>query len=552
MPMTNYIYQYYQQIVDGEVTVGKWIRIWYGLVIKNLENKVYFYSPKKAKQAIMFIENFCHHHEGALAPQCLKLELWQKAFISVVFGIVDEDGVRWFREVFLEIGRKNGKTLVAAGIAELMTFLDDYGARIYFAAPKLDQARLCYEAYYQSIKMESELDAMAKKRRTDVYVEARNASASPLAFSAKKSDGLNVSLCVCDEIAAWEGDAGLKFYEVIKSSVGARKAPLILSISTANFVNDSIYDELMKRATGVLNGTSKESRLAPFLYMIDDVEKWNDINELQKANPNLGVSVSVNYMLEEIAIAEGSLSKKAEFLTKYCNVKQNSSLAWMDTESIMKCFGETISFENFRSSYCCAGIDLSQTTDLTSACIVVEKDGQMNVISHFWMPEEKLDVATAADGIPYREYLQKGWLSLSGQNFIDYQDVFDWFRHLVEEYEILPLMIGYDRYSSQYLIKDLNAYGFHTDDVYQGYNLTGSIQQLEGLMKDGALNIGDNDLLKIHFLDTAVKMDTESRRLKIIKMNQRAHIDGVAALLCALCCREKHYEVIGEQLKNEE
>lgn len=363
---------------------------------------------------------------------------------------------------------------------------------------------------------------------------------------------MNVSLCVCDEVAAWAGQDGLKFYEVIKSSVGARKAPLILSISTANFINDSIFDELIKRATGVINGTSKETRFAPFLYMIDNVDRWNDINELQKANPNLGVSVSVDYMLEEIAIAEGSLSKKAEFLTKYCNIKQNASLAWLTTDCILKCSGPEITAETLRSSYVVGGIDLSQTTDLTSACVVCEKDGQLLVLSHFWMPEEKLETATAADGLPYRDYIAKGWLSLSGQNFIDYADVFNWFRDLVEDFEVLPLMIGYDRYSSQYLVKDLGAYGFHTDDVYQGYNLTGTIQVLEGLMKDGRISIGDNDLLKIHLLDTAIKMDSESRRMKIIKMNQRAHIDGVAALLCGLVVREKHYESIGERLKNEE
>lgn len=548
----NYIYQYYQEIKLGNIVVGKWIEAWYSRVIKGIENKDYIFSAKEANKAIKFIENFVHHHEGALAPQLVKLELWQKAFLSVVFGIVDEDGSRHFREIVLVIARKAGKTLIAAGIAEYLTFLGDYGARTYFVAPKLDQARLCYEAFYQSIKMEEELDSLAKRRRTDIYIESRNASAAPLAFSAKKSDGLNISCCICDEIAAWDGDAGLKFYEVIKSSMGARKAPMLLSISTANFINDSIYDELMKRSTAVLNGTSAESRLAPFLYTIDDVNKWDDLTELGKANPNLGVSVSVDYMLEEIAIAQGSLSKKAEFLTKYCNVKQNSSLAWLPTDAIRKCSGDALDFEQFRDTYCVGGIDLSQTTDLTSACIVVERDGVMNVISHFWLPEEKLDDAIANDGLPYREYIAKGWLSLSGQNFIDYQDVFEWFRTLIEEYQIYPLKVGYDRYSSQYLIKDMDAYGFHTDDVYQGYNLTGIIQNLEGAIKDGRINIGDNDLLKIHLLDTAVKVDTESRRMKIVKMHQRAHIDGVAALLDALCVKEKYYEVVGEQLKNEE
>ena len=305
MNSENAILAYYQQIQDGTVTVGKWVRILYEMIIKGLENKSFFYSQKKASAAITFVEGFCHHHEGELAPGLVKLELWQKAFLSVLFGIVDENGARQWRECFFVVGRKNGKTLLAAAIAAYCTFLDgEYGGRIYFAAPKLEQAALCFEAYHQMILQEPELNRMAQKRRTDIYIKDNNTTAKPLAFSAKKSDGLNISLAVCDECASWQGDQGLKFYEVIKSSFGARRQPLLLAMSTAGYINDGIYDELMKRSTRVLLGDSKEKRLLPVLYMIDDVDKWNDINELRKSNPNLGVSVSVDYMLEEIAIAE--------------------------------------------------------------------------------------------------------------------------------------------------------------------------------------------------------------------------------------------------------
>ena len=222
--MNNHIYEYYQKIQDGTIIVGRWIRLWYEYIVRGLENGLFFFDAKKAGKAIRFIETFCRHHEGALAPQLIRLELWQKAFISVVFGILDESGARQFREIVCIIARKNGKTLFAAAIAEYCTFLDgEYGARIYFAAPKLEQAALCYDAYYQMIDKDLELSAMAKKRRSDVYISESNSSARPMAFSAKKSDGLNISLCVADEIASWPGDQGLKFYEVIKSSFGARR-----------------------------------------------------------------------------------------------------------------------------------------------------------------------------------------------------------------------------------------------------------------------------------------------------------------------------------------
>lgn len=549
------IWQYYTAIKMGNITAGKYIRQWYEYIIKGLKNQSFFYSDKAYKRAARFIENFCHHHEGRLAPQLIKLELWQKAFLAVVFGILDANGKRQWRECLLVIGRKNGKTLVGASIAEYMTLFDgEYGARTYFCAPKLAQAGLCYNAFYQMIEKEPEISAMTRKRRTDIYCPETNSTAEPMAFSAKKSDGFNPHLAVCDEIAAWAGDAGLKQYEVLKSALGAREQPLILSITTSGYNNESIYDELIKRATAVLNGTSKETKLAPFLYMIDDVNKWNDIEELKKSNPNMDVSVPREYLLEEIAVAETSLSKKSEFLTKYCNVKQNSSLAWFSAQDVKKAFGNNYTLDDFRDSYALGGIDLSQTTDLTSACVLIERDGVIYVFSHFWLPSEKLTEATERDGIPYEAMIQRGLLSLSGDNFVDYHDCYQWFVQLIEQYQIYPLMIGYDRYSAQYLVQDLQQYGFHLESVFQGYNLTGIEDNLEGLLKNGSIQCADdNDLLKIHFLDAAQQMESNTSahpRKKLVKMSKFAHVDGVAAILDALCMRQNHWGEYGDRLTN--
>lgn len=548
----NFIYEYYQKITDGTITAGKWIRNLYALIVKGIEDPTFTFSAKKANAAIAFIEHFCRHHEGEKARELLKLELWQKAFLSCLFGILDENGNRQFRECFFVVARKNGKSLLAAAIANYCTFLDgEYGGRIYFAAPKLEQANLCFEAYHQMILQEPELDQMAQKRRTDIYVKEWNATAKPLAFSAKKSDGLNVSLGVADEIASWAGDAGLKFYEVLKSSMGARRNPILLAMSSAGYENDGIFDELLKRSTRLLTGDSRENRLLPVLYIIDDVTKWNDINELQKSNPNLGVSVSVDYLLEEIAIAEGSLSKKAEFLTKYCNVKQSSSMAWLDVQTVERATGEHLELEQFRDSYAVAGVDLSRTTDLTACCVVIQKNGKLNVIAKFFLPAEKIDEATERDNVPYQAYIERGILQASGDNFVDYRDCFRWFADLVELYQIYPLKIGYDRYSAQYLIQDLKTYGHQVDDVFQGENLWPVILEMEGLLKDGTINIGDNDLLKAHLLNCALKMNNQRGRGRVEKINATQHIDGAAALLDALTVRQKWYGEIGEQLRNE-
>ena len=571
--MDNYILSYYQDIKDGTAVVGKWIKAVYEIIVTGLETKKYTYDAKKANKAITWIEEHCFHVEGPLAPSAFKLELWQKAMIACIFGICDKDGKRVFREIVLVIGRKNGKSLLSAAVMNFI-FREDggYGTRVYCVAPKLDQADIVYEGAWSMIQLDpeqqalreavqsareathmkvQEADELIKKRRSDIYVQATNSTIKKIAFSAKKSDGFNPSLCVCDEVASWQGDAGLKQYEVMKSGMGARPEGLMLSCTTSGYQNDSIYDELVKRSTRFLLGESKEQRLLPFLYMVDDVEKWNDINELRKSNPNLGVSVPVDYLLEEIAIAEGSLSKKVEFITKYCCLKQNSSTAWLSTQTVQKCMGEEITLESLSHSYAICGLDLSQTVDLTSACVVVEKNGILNVVSKFWLPSEKIQEATERDGVPYQLYIERGLLEPSGENFIDYHDCFNWLVSLVEQYEILPLCVGYDRYSAQYLIQDLQAYGFKTDDVYQGDNLWGVMQEAEGLMKDGKICIGDNDLLKMHLLNSAVKMSTERGRGRLIKIAQTAHIDGMAALLDALTVRQKWFADYGEQLKNE-
>lgn len=559
--MNNYILEYYQQIKDGSILVGRWVLMLYERIVHGIEEGTYLYDAKKADKAIKWIEKYCHHTEGVLAPGNLKLELWQKAMVACIFGLINpKDGYRQFREVLLVVGRKNGKSLFASAIANY-TFFEDggFGTRVYCVAPKLDQADIIYNDIWTMIQLEDDLlqnkelpkDNTARHRMTDLYIESTNSTVKKIAFSAKKSDGFNPSLTICDEIASWQGDAGLKQYEVMKSGMGARPEGIMLSCTTSGYQNDSIYDELVKRSTRFLLGESKETKLLPFLYMIDDIEKWNDINELRKSNPNLSVSVSIDYLLEEIAIAEGSLSKKVEFITKYCCLKQNSSTAWLSTQTVQKCMGDEITLESLSKCYGVVGLDLSQTTDLTSACVVVEKDGILNVVSKFWLPAERIDEASDRDGVPYRLYIERGLLAPSGDNFIDYHDCYNWIVDLIEKYNILPLMIGYDRYSAQYLIQDLNAYGARCDDVWQGENLWGVMQEAEGLMKDGKVCIGDNDLLKMHFLNSAVKMSTERGRGKLIKVSPTAHIDGMAAFLDAMTVRQKWWPEIGHQLKNE-
>ena len=308
----NYIYEYYQKINDGSIEAGKWIHLVYEYVVKGIETKQFKFDQKKANRAIDWIENHCFHVEGPLAPGNFKLELWEKAMLSCIYGIVDNNSdLRVFREIMFLVGRKNGKSILAAAIGDY-EFQEDggFGARIFNIAPKLDQADIIYMNAWAMMQLDPEYvikkqaledkrsktherveddQTLPRKRMSDIFIPATNSTFKKIAFSAKKSDGFNPSFCICDEIACWEGDAGIKQYEVLKSGMGARPEAMLLSCTTAGYINDGIYDELLKRCTRFLLGNSKEKRLLPFLYMIDDVEKWNDMNELHKAMPNLAL-----------------------------------------------------------------------------------------------------------------------------------------------------------------------------------------------------------------------------------------------------------------------
>lgn len=522
----------------------------FDFIIKGIKEERFYYDEEKANRAVKFIQSFCHHSKGR--NDLIKLELWQLAIIQCIFGLVNENGKRQFREVIIIVSRKNGKSLFASAIMECMAFIDkEYGAELYCLAPKLEQANIVFDNFYQTISQEVDLLSMCKKRRSDIYITQTNTTIKPLAFSEKKSDGLNPHLVVCDEIAAWSGSNGLKMYEVMKSALGARTQPLILSISTAGYINDSIYDELILRSTSFLQGNSEETQLLPFLYMIDDVELWDDLDELAKSNPNLGVSVSKEYLVEEIRIAHGSLSKKAEFLTKYCNIKQNSSQAWLNYETVDEASKEDFTLKDFQKCYAVGGIDLSQTTDLTCASIVIERGGEEYVFAQFFMPTKRLKDLIEIDKVPYDIFVKQGFITLSGENYVDYKDVKAWFDMLKRDYKILACRVGYDRYSAQYLVDEMAQKGYRMDDVTQGWNLAPIIREFEGKLKDRKIHIGKNTLLKSHLLNVALKYESDNQKFKPVKIKATDHIDGFVSIIDALTVKSKYNSEIKYLIRNE-
>ena len=287
-PVINWITAYQADLISGRAVAGEYVKKIYTRLTDGISDGTYIYDGRKANKAIDFIEAFCRHCEGR--SDLIRLELWQKALLSAIFGIVEPDGRRVFREVFIVIGRKNGKTLLAAAITAYMAYADgEYGAKIYVLAPKMDQSRILFDNFRQMIDKDGELKQSARKRRLDMYIDATNTAIMALAFNARKSDGFNPQLVINDELAGWPAAKGQLQMEVMKSALGARRQPLILSISTAGYINDGPYDELWARGMSIINGESEERRLLPVLYTIDDITKWDHLDEIRKANlPVLG------------------------------------------------------------------------------------------------------------------------------------------------------------------------------------------------------------------------------------------------------------------------
>lgn len=535
----TYLQEFKQDIADGKYVLGQWMQLNIQYVEKCLSEGKCLYDPLKAEKKIRFIETQCRYVEGRSGP--FLLESWQKYIVACIFGLVDEDGFRHFTEIVLIIGRKQGKSTFAAALEMTIAYTEpELGMQLYNLAPKLQQANIIYDQTLLMIAKNKTASKLGKKRRSDFYIAKTNTKISPLAFNSKKSDGFNPYFACFDEFAAWEGVKAVDMWNVMLSAQGGRHDPINLACSTANFIDGGLYDELFPRCTSVLLGTSEEENLLPFLFMIDDIQKWDDVQELKKALPNLGVSFFEKNLQKEIRKAHASPSYKNEFICKYCNIKMNTVAAWIPQEAIRLSQGDVIKPEDFQRMACVGGVDLSQTTDLTSACVVINFEGVNYVYSHFWIPAGRLKDLTERDNVDYSAMVSHGFLSLSGDKFVDYKDVTKWFVDLRKEYKLNILVIGYDRYSSTYFVDEMKQQGFLMDDVNQGTNLSPILTEFEGLIMQGLIQTGTNGLLQSHIRNTAIKREADGKRMRMLKISATKHIDGMAALIDALTVKSKY------------
>lgn len=536
----NYVRQYVRAIRAGTVTVSEPVRQVYERLDAEAADKAcpYRFSAKLGDHAIRFIETFCRHYEGEHAGQLVKLELWEKAFIQTLFGWVDKKTrLRRFREFFLLVARKNGKSFLSACIMVYMLVADgEAGAQCVSIATKYDQAAIVYKTARKIIEQDADLSALVVPIIGGMEFKLTNSTMKALASKSKTLDGLNLHYCSCDELHAQE-DRNL--YDVTKQGMKARKQPIFGTITTAGFAREGIYDDMYEYARSVAMGTVADAHLLPVLYTLDDRAEWTDPDAWAKANPGLGTIKSRQQLADDVERAKHDPSCLPSLLVKDFNVQENASASWLPW-AVLK--NETVAEADYLNhTYAIGGCDLSATTDLTCATLLIRRpeDPQFYVLQQYFLPKARVEQVEhqGRKEAPYRLWAQQGWLTLCDGATVDYNDVTEWFVSMVQERDIRPLWVCYDAALSGYWVPQMTDMGFEMERIRQGpVTWTYPMKRMKGLFEDHRIVYQNNPILRWCLSNTAAKSSNQ-RGIDSIqpeKITANRRIDGTVSLLNAM------------------
>lgn len=541
--MSNYIDEYLDAIRAGKCIVGKRIRKQYEKLSAAIHEPAggYVFDERRAERPIQFIERFCRHSKGEWAGKPVRLELFQKAFISALFGFVDEKTrERQYREAMLYVARKNGKSTLLSGIALYCLIADgEAGAEVYSAASKKDQAKLIFTEALNMVHQSAELAKITKKRKSDLYFPLNFSKFQALGRNSDTLDGLNSSLVIIDELHSIKDR---NTYEVLKQSQSARRQPLLVMITTAGTVRECIFDDMYKYASSVVDGTVKDEHFLPILYELDRKNEWRDPSKWEKANPSLGHIKKLDDLIGKVERAKQSPRDLTGVLVKDFNVIQTVGSAWLTFDDINN--EETFDIGRFRGYYAIGGVDLSHVGDLTAATLLLmDKNEKRYVTQMYWLPKEHFEKRVHDEKIPYDKWYEAGLLRLCEGNQINYSDVTAWFLEMVEKYELTPAWIYYDPYSAAYWVQEMQSAGFNLVKCYQGVKtLSLPMQKLAADLQSKKINYNNNSLLKWCITNTGVKTDVNGNIQPIKAQSAKYRIDGLASLLDAYVGLTDHYQ----------
>lgn len=493
------------------------------------------YNAKKAERVVRFIENL-HHVKGEWAGQKIKLEKWQKdKFICPLFGTVNDDGTRQYRTAFIAVPRKNGKSLIAATLALYMLFADgEYGAEIYSAAADREQASLVFNMAAQMVRLSPSLSKRCKiidSQKRIVYYK-KNSFYRAVSSEAYTKHGASPTFVVYDEIHC---APNRDLWDALNTGMGARRQPLMLAITTAGYDRNSICWELWDYAKKVQNGTVDDPTFFPLVYEADPEDDWADEKVWAKANPNLGVTIKLDFLRQECQRAKEIPAYQNTFRRLYLNQWTQQDTRWIDMEAWGECGGKA-DYEELANLRCWAGVDLSTTTDISSCALVFEpdSDGIVHVLSYNWVPSENIAARVRRDRVPYDLWAQQGHITATEGNVIDY----DYIRIAITD-EIkrrFPLLqvVGYDPWNATKWAIDLESEGVPVMEVRQGFKtMSPACKELERLIIGRKLRHNNNPVLT-WAMDNLVVAQDPAGNIKPAKDKSTERIDPAVAVIIAI------------------
>ena len=529
----SFLLSYIDEIESGRIIAGNELKSVLNGLKRDLNNPRYIYDEKPGKIRIEFIEKFCKHTKSPFNGQPFLLELWEKALLECAYGFkMAESGLRRFNEVLLLISRKNGKTTFIAGIDLSEFFLSKGGTDIVCASNTNDQASILFEEINNMREQSKALRNEKRSRKNIFYIYSpRNKNKiKKLSAQSKNKDGYNIEVGCIDEIHEMTDS---KVYDAIKQSQSTKQEPLIFMITTEGTVVDGFLDKKLEYCRKMIKGEIKDERILPWLYTQDSIEEiFTDPSSWQKSNPSIGSIKTRSYFEDIMNKASNDLATRVTMLCKDFNIKQVESGSWLSYTDLNN--EEKFKLEEVRDSYAIGGVDLSSTTDLTAAILLVIKNGKRYVIPHFFMPSDLVLKRVQEDKIPYDIWVKKGLITLTEGNQNDFSKVTEWFVSMVRNYGIRPLWVGYDPWNSTYWVKEMEDAGFTMEKIRQGiFTMSEPMKQLEGDLKNKRVIYNNNPILKWCFANTQAKVDLNGN-IQPSKLNSKLkRIDGCVALIIA-------------------
>lgn len=542
MKDNNPILEYWDDIQSGEVTVGVKIRETYKKIVRDVHNNCseFYYEPKRAEHIINFFEKLLKHSKGKMGGKPVILELWEKAMLATIFGFIDIEGNRKYREAILIIGKKNGKSLISSGVGLYLMVADgESGPEIYSVATKKDQAKIIWSESKRMVNKSPVLKRRIKPLVAELVSEFNDGVFKPLGSDSNTLDGPNIHGGLMDEIHQWRN--GKALFDIIADGVASREQPLIFITSTAGTVREDLYDQKYDEATRVINGYKdpkgyKDDRFIAFIYEIDNRKEWTDPKCWKKANPGLGTIKKLDTLQRKVEKAKANPLLVKNLLTKEFNIRETSHQAWLSFDDIYN--PERFDLEILKPKYGIGGVDLSKTTDLTAAKIIfmVPDDEQIYVLQMYWLPEELLEQRVKEDKIPYDVWVEQGLMRTTPGNKIHPKYVTEWFVEMMNEKGIYIPWVGYDSWSASYWVEEMSGY-FGEEamiPVIQGKKtLSSPMFELGAELKSKNIIYNDNPIDKWCLTNTSVDEDRNGNIQPIKTNHQRKRIDGTAALLNA-------------------